>query len=328
MYNILNKSMESTNDEIPDFLKFPRTASLKKWKDYMGRDLHWKERYLIDELKSEKYMNDRLSDLYEKIDSEFFIPSLTKLEGNCMFESLLYHDVANSIDELRKGLAHIMYIFKDYKNFFPNNDLSLKEWFAFANEIEHVVTENKDTKDRKYYKYSYNIMCQDLTNLYSWTKLPTELILRTLSLLLNLDITIYHDNGHKTNINVYSEINDEEIPSLKKVHIGQLGESHYVPIDVLGPDSEIDPIFYTEAKSNFFNWAKMIEQFKINEYTKNLEELKQFNDMNDESLIESVPNISDTDINKLNINQNFVTINPNDTTGENDNLVNYDKKEE
>lgn len=270
---------------MPECLQFPKTVKIRPWCIYLGRKLNWKERYIIENAKSEIYMNERLTDLNKCLSDDLHVPALTELDGNCMFASLVYHKIGNSVEEIRKGLSYIMYTYQNYKNFFPKNDMTLKEQFSFANEIEYVYLKKKkddpikDEKEetKKIYKYTYNVMCQDLSNLDCWTRLPTEVILRTLCLLFNLHIIVYHDNGHKTEINVYENVDNADTPELTKIYLGHLGESHYVPVDVKTPDNSDTSVFYTDAKEKFIKWAHCIENLKISIYKTRLAEYEAKN---------------------------------------------------
>ena len=46
-------------------------------------------------------------------------------------------------------------------------------------------------------------------------------------------------------INAYDGIPNID---LKTIYLGKLGESHYVPIDILNKDEIIDPLYYNDAK--------------------------------------------------------------------------------
>jgi len=176
-----------------------------------------------------------------------------------------------------------MYIFKDYKNLLPGVDISLKEMFEFTNDIEVVysVFKNKQTDEKtiKFYKYTYDTMCKDLSNLYSWSKLPTEIIMRLMSYLFNIEFVILHNNnGHFTTVNVYSEVPEENRPPMQKIFLGLLGESHYVPIDVLKADEELDPMFYVDARKRFMKWARSQQEIKKTKYETRLNRLKYLQD--------------------------------------------------
>ncbi len=278
-------------NSVPQHLRFPRTLNKNQWMIYLGRPLSWKEMYIIEEVKSEKYMNNQLDELYQHcLSNDLFVPILTDLDGNCLFESLVYFNIADSIESLRCSLSYLMYIFKDLKDFLPGVDLSLGEMFNFTNDIETVacITKNNETNEKEvaFYKYTYETMCQDLSNMHSWSKLPTEIIMRMMSLLFNIEFIVLHNNtGHFSNINVYSEIPEEDRPPMQKIFLGLIGESHYVPIDVLAQDEEIDPMYYTDSKRKFIFWARKKEALKISEYQDRLRRIKYYhlNSLNSDS---------------------------------------------
>jgi hypothetical protein len=273
---------------IPEHLKFPRTLNKNTWSQYVNRQLTWTEICIIEEVKAEKYINVHLQQLYDHCEKQnLYVPLLTELDGNCLFESLVYYNISNSTEELRKSLAYLMFVFKDCKNFLPGVDVTLKEMFSFTNDIELVKTINDE--EVTFYNYTYDVMCKDLSNVCSWSKLPTEIIMRVMSYLFNLDFHILHnENGHITNVNVYSDLPDEKRPKLKKILLGLIGESHYVPIDILNSNETIDAIYYHESKQHFLKWGYTIENIKIKQYEDQLKRIKNhkrnnFSNMNEQT---------------------------------------------
>lgn len=234
--------------EIKD-MDFPRSTEPKKWEKYLGRKLVQEECMALFDVRSEKKMN---MSLY-RLDSfsqpkELYIPRLTNLYGNCLFESLSYHQVCDDSDEFRKGIAHLLYLFQDVENIFPNQKETLKELFEPFNEVGQVFC----STNRSMYKYSFNTMCQDLAKDSSWARLPTQLILMFLSFIFKLEFIIIHENsGWEDKINVYSS----DTPDIKKVYLGLLGEFHYVPLDVKPVDSSEPVPEYMEARRKFFKWG-------------------------------------------------------------------------
>lgn len=247
---------------MADF-KYPQKLKVKQWENYLGRSLKFEERLLIELCRSEKHMNKMLDDLYKHIlikQKNYCVPLLTKLDGNCLFESLNYFKVGTNINELRTMLSTVFYIFKDYKNFLPGMETTLSELFSFTNEIEYVSTKDPKTKEKKYYKYSYEIMCQDLGNLTCWSRLPTQLILLVISYLFKVRIIITHSNtGHETIINAYESIKNINI-NIKEIYLGLLGESHYIVLDI---SADFNKVYYTEARNNLNKFGSFIEHMKI-----------------------------------------------------------------
>ena len=259
---------------MSESFNYPRKLKPVIWEEYVGRKLTYEERCLIERCKAEKYMNAMMRDLYcQCLQKNYYVPVLTNLDGNCLFESLVYHKIGNSVQELRSMLSMIFYIFQDYKNFLPGVELTLSELFSFANEIEYVSTKNKD-KDSEpvYYKYSYTIMCQDLGNLSCWSRLPTQLILLVISYLYKIEIIIINSNtGYETKINAYESINNNG-PNIKRVYLGHLGESHYVALDIMmDKEKKFEPLFYTEARDNLIKWGTMLQNIKINDNKRKME---------------------------------------------------------
>lgn len=274
---------------IPESLRFPRTIQESSWIYYLGRNLNYTERNILSNVKTEYDMNQRLTEIYQILEEKnnkiisddqnnyrYYVPELTNLDGNCLFESLVYHGLANSVNDIRQGMAYILFLFKDYQDLFPNFNMSLKEMYDMTNEIEYVRLSRYDKdgyriltpdSEPKVYKYSYNVMCQDLTTGHSWSKLPTEILLRTLSLMFNLNITVFHNNGHQTNINAYAD-STEQIPELTNIYLGHLGESHYIPIDTYDTDELLEQkqIFYSNDRKEFKKWALHIENIMITTY--------------------------------------------------------------
>ena len=263
-------------DNLPKSVLFPKTIDIKKWKEYLGRDLTLKERIIISEKRSENYMNKDMNRLYNICEKDgLYIPLLTDLDGNCLFQSLNYFGIGDSVEELREAIAHLMYVLKDYKNLLPGVDLTLQEMHDFGNDVECVSTivKGHPTKKRMFFKYTFNVMCQDLANKYSWSKLPTELIMRFMSFMFNLKFEIYHNrSGHITIINANEDDCKHELMPIK---LGLIGESHYVPIDVLGKDEVINQLSYKEATIKFINWAHQMQKEVILKY------LQQYNEQTD-----------------------------------------------
>ena len=250
--------------ETDNKFAFPKSLKYQDWVEYLGRSLNYEEKSLIEDCRSEKHLNDMLNDLYKQcINTNYYVPILTDVIGNCLFESLVYYKIGSSVEELRTMLSMIFYIFQDYKNFLPGMSESLSELFSFSNEIEYVSTKNKTTDEKEFYKYTYTIMCQDLGNFCCWSRLPTQLILLVVSYLYKVEIIILHsDNGHETKINAY----DTQNIKTSKIYLGLLGESHYVPIDILDSEEEMDPMYYTSAQRKLIHYGTFMQKCKIQNY--------------------------------------------------------------
>ena len=187
-----------------------------------------------------------------------------------------------------------MYIYKDYKGFLPGQNDTLSELFSLFQEVEvddqKIYVSCGRKVDGKYkfvnfYKYTYNVMCQDLTNNHSWTRMPSQLILMVISYLYKVEIIIISNmNDYENRISAFDNLTEK--PELKKLYLGHIGEYHYVPIDILKDDEEVDPIFYDTAQQNFVAWANEKEQTRITWY---LEDLKRNQVMSSMTISSSNP---------------------------------------
>lgn len=193
---------------------------------------------IIREFISEIRMNHGIYSVYKKAEKyNMGIEKLTSFAGNCLFESIIMTGIVGTemtVEKLRKGLATIMILFKDYKNFFPNDESSLKDIFELLNtgdcEIEYVVQTSKKN-GKKVKLYTYEAMCQDMSNLNSWTRLPTQLIIMLVSFLFKAKITIINDTSYEWDAitNVW-ENTDLPKELLKSIYLGHIQECHYVPL--------------------------------------------------------------------------------------------------
>lgn len=244
-------------DHSDDPLRFPRTLNKNKWENYLQRDLTNKEQMLFQNYKNERYMNQMIHNLREICTlNNLKIPLLTQNDGDCLFESLVYHNIGSSIISLRRGLSQIMFLFKKNKNFFPNQDSTLEELFNNINEIEYVLVTNR-YKQKRVYKYNYDAMCQDMCNSSSWTRLPTELILMVISFIYQVEIKILTDSTDFIHTIKTCE------NSTKTIFLGHLGESHYLPVDHINENeymTEPEKLVYNDAYNFFLKWAQCMEE--------------------------------------------------------------------
>ena len=255
-------------------LSFPKTINVQKWTSYLGRNLTIEERSILTYVRAEKRINQVMKILYKNCDREnLYIPFLTAIDGNCLFESLNYYGIGKNIKSLRKGLAYFLLIYKNVI-VFEGNDRTLKQIFDDTNEIKYVKCTNETRKKLKkkplYYKYTYDVMCQDLTNSNSWTRINTQLLLMVISLLYKVDIYVVYDTYNKTdkymhNINIYDGTN----VSTEKVYLGLIDKYHYFPLDKIKEKTQ--KIYYTKAKRKFFTWGQLMEQMKVRQYVQQLD---------------------------------------------------------
>jgi hypothetical protein len=258
---------------------YPRTIKKSKWIDYLGRDLVPFEKNILFEVMFEKKFNKRMIKLYENcIKHDYYVPMLTNLDGNCLFECLVHHNIGNNIEDIRNALAYIMYQYKDYKGFFDGRDDTLKELYDLTNEIEYVYCK----KDNKLYKYTYDVMCQDIATLSSWGNLPTELILLVLSRLFDLQFEITTNRFEKlTCRDAFDMVKDKSLLNLRKIRLGHIFENHYVPLDKLEQGEELVPLFYNYAKIKFHKWGRVMAKLKYQSFLSELTG-KDFSDKSDD----------------------------------------------
>lgn len=265
-----------------DNLDFPRTINIFEWIKYLNRELNMEEKCLFNSVRMEKMMNIQLNKINETLKSRNFeISHLTPMDGNCLFESLCSLGYGNNSEELRKSITYLMYVFKDYKNFFTDQQESLSELFANFNEIELVYCKNNS----RVYKYNYEVMCQDMYESCNWTRLNTQLIIMFISKIFNINITIVHDNGFETTIYLGDNKADQ-------VYLAHVGEAHYLPISKIKDLENPENLEYKNMKHEFLKWAtkqsilknmklkEEIEKHKQNLYNiKENKEIKEFKEM-------------------------------------------------
>ncbi len=226
-------------------LDFPQTINIVEWTHYLNRNLTNQEQYLFHSVRAEKMMNMQIQIINNNIRQKGLeVSKLSVIDGNCLFDSLSSLGLGYESSELRKSLTYLMLIFQDYKNFFPDQKESIKELFGLFNEIEIVHCKT----DSKIYKYTFDIMCQDLYESFNWNRLPTELILMFISKLFNVNINIINENGFEHNIN----LGDENAKSLYLAHIS---EAHYLPIDKMKDENNQVQLEYDNCKNTFIKWA-------------------------------------------------------------------------
>ena len=153
----------------------PKNVEPKLWAFYLRRKLTKKEMKLLRNVRYELEINKMLEELYHRcVPKDLYVPELSGLYGNCLFESLCHHGLTKDVTEMRQILSYFLYQFQDQKGVLPGQpDTTFKDIFSWANEVEYVYCHT----DKVYYKYTYNLMCQDLADDCSWTKIPTQLVL-------------------------------------------------------------------------------------------------------------------------------------------------------
>lgn len=273
-------------------MEFPKNINIYEWQRYLERNLTVEENIMFTCVRMEKQMNMAIDTINEKIKSRnLHVSHLTNLHGNCLFESLVHLGYGDNADTLRQTLSYLFYIFGNVKNFFDGNnpqEESLKELFAVFNEIEYVYCK----QDTKYYKYNFDIMCQDFSGEFNWTRLPTQLILMFISRLFNIKINIINNQEYDNN---FEHVIDCTKGDSDNIYLGHIGETHYVPISKLPENSENDSDNsnlnprYEDAKRKFFRWAINQSEKKIKELKEKKERELKVEEIIEDKTVENVP---------------------------------------
>ena len=228
---------ENINEEYLDLVKnnldtYYPDPDIDLWESFLNRTLDEEEKELIINVIVEKNMNEQIYKLNKTLynDTNCFIPKLTNNNGNCMFESLSIlglgdNDLGIKPEIiLRNNISSILLSVRDMKDFFPGLNLSPKQIFDNSNEIEFI----KNNKTGEIFEYNYDMMICDLRTNFSWTRLPTELILMTISRIYEVRILIHHNKSkHINEINVWANNIDIDIDI---IHLGHINEEHYIPV--------------------------------------------------------------------------------------------------
>jgi hypothetical protein len=236
------------NISIKD-MDFPRSFNHNIWQKYLQRPLLLLEQHILENARSEKNLNEVLEQIQNiSFEKGLCVSHLTKLHGNCLFESLIDQGIGLSVESLREAISYLIYIYRDYKSFFETQEETIQELFVFSNEIEYVYCPEEDA----FYKYTFEVMCQDMANDNSWTRLPTQLFLMVISQLYKTKIVIIHDSDYETVINTNKN-------PVKTIYLGLMGESHYIPLKKID-ENNISITFqkYNESKIAFFVWASQV----------------------------------------------------------------------
>jgi len=230
-------------------MDFPRSYNRTIWQNYLQRPLTPIEHHIIEEARAEKNLNEILEQIQNVGSNKgLYVSYLTNLHGNCLYESLIHHGIGTSVESLREAISCLIYIYREYKSFFETQEETIQELFMFSNEIEYVYC----PEENAFYKYTFDVMCQDMANDNSWTRLPTQLFLMVISQLYKIEIIILHDSGYET------VINTNKNPT-KTIYMGLIGESHYIPLKKMDENNMHNTQKkYNEAKIAFFMWATRI----------------------------------------------------------------------
>lgn len=279
-------NISNINDNGNNGDKNTYTYNKKLWMKFLRRKLSYDEKKLLKNVKFQRRWNKKLCKFYDVCDkNNLHIPILTNLDGNCFFECMVYNGLYTSVDELRQKLSELMLINKHNK--FSFLDCTMEESFKLFNEIDYVLfdedgnitsedsDENGDDNgdNKRKCEYTYDVMCDDLATDCSWSKLPTELIIRFMSFMFKLKFEIYHSNGHVTLINTFD--NDNNNDNIKTIRLGLIGESHYIPVK-LNNTNNTNKLYYNDYELELCEWAEKCQKEVIEEYNKRLNKLKKY----------------------------------------------------
>lgn len=300
---ITNINKEKTIND----LWYPDKPDVDLWESFLGRSLSIKEKKIILSVFEEKDLNNSIKGLQQNLlGSNCFIKELTNNNGNCLFESLGMLGLGDNELEinpqqmLRNNLSSILLYMRNIYDFFPALTITPEEIFNNSNEIDFV----KNDKTGEVYEYNYDMMVCDLRTNYSWERLPTELILMTVSRLYEVKILIYHNKTQFVNeINVWKGIKSDD--ELDIIRLGHINEEHYVPVLRL-PEELIDDIEtihqiskiklkYDTKKINYKQWA---EKTANEHYSQIFSQSESINDCIIESATQSISQSISNSINK------------------------------
>lgn len=293
IYDIINDKLVTTktiNNTHPD------KPDINLWESFLDRSLYDYEKDLILNVILEQELNKQISLLQQNlINNNCNIIKLTNNDGNCLFESLAELGIGeNSINIkphflIRQQISFILEEARNQNNFFPNINISPEDMFNNSNEIKFIKNSNDINEI-----YNYDRMLLDLKTNNSWNRLPTELILMTISKIFNVSIKIHHNNTKYINeINVWKNyINNNEINT---IHLGQINEQHYLPVSI------IDTKKIYNIKLEYDNYKNYYKQW-IDNIINNIPENNVLS-INVEATSE-IPNISNTSDEYENLNLN------------------------
>lgn len=276
--------------------------NIEFWESLLARPLDKDELKIIHGVWNENSMNVDIKVLQKNlVDKGCYIKSITNNVGNCLFESIASLELGENDlgikpqNMIRKNIAAVLLLVKNSNYFFPKIELTPEELFNNINDIGFV----KDNKTGEIFEYDYDMMIYDLNSNFSWERLPTELILMTISKLYNVEIHIHHNKDDYINkINVFTE--PQEI-----IRLGQINEEHYFPILELPDEFKFDPEIIDEILQKEIKYDKYINKFK--EWSKIIMDSiisNNTNNSNNSNNLEIKKNESN-ELNELNESNNF-----------------------
>jgi len=213
-----------------------------------------KDYKLFRSVKNEKLNNAALLRIHKKaLENGLYIPCLTGLIGDCMFESIQYTGLCSDKDEFRSQISLLFHLFGNTQ-VLSNQDLTLREIYEQVTEIHYVFCHITN----HLYKYNFYTMCLDINMSGSWSRLPTQLILTVISVFFKVRIHIYHDNGYVTQIcdnEVDKNISHDDPEG--NIYLGLIGEHHYVPLmRRRNLPEELKCPLYVKHQRAFHQWAR------------------------------------------------------------------------
>jgi hypothetical protein len=241
---------------------YPAVPDFDLWEGYLKRKLKKKEYEIIHDYLLENDTNLQIKSLHYNtiLSGAFTIPKLTKNNGNCLFESLSHLGYGKP-SEIRKNIAALLLLVRYNNDFFPKRDVCPEELFNNCN-YEDLV---KDGITNIVYEYDYDTMIVDLYRNHSWTRLPMQLILMTISRIYEVHIKIFSNKSDYVNVITVWE-SDE--PDIDTVYLGHINEEHYIPVIKISEDITRDAFLmeefrknyprYISAKKKYHQWAKRV----------------------------------------------------------------------
>ena len=258
----IDKEIVIENQEI----FYPQLPDYDCWQSFLNRKLTDKEQNILNNYIIENNTNFQIKSLkYNLILNGFFtIPKLTKNNGNCLFESLSYLGFGKA-SEIRKNISALLLLVKNNCDFFPNRNICPEELFNNCNDVQVV----KDAKTNTIYEYDYDMMITDLYTNHSWTRLPMELILLTISRIYEINIHIFSNKSDYVN-KVSAWQNDDY--DMETIYLGHLNEEHYLPVFKIDYEITKEPLLmdevinsypiYINAKKKYNKWGKKMAKMK------------------------------------------------------------------
>jgi hypothetical protein len=242
-------------------LYYPVIPDPDLWESFLNRSLKDNERQIIHNYLLEKDTNLQIKALHYNLlaNGYFHIPNLTNNNGNCLWESLSYLGYGRA-SEIRKNIAALLLLIKNDMNFYSNGGMCAGELFLECNDVELVI----DCNSNQIYEYDYEMMVIDLYTNNSWTRLPMELILMTISRIYEVQIKIFSNKSEY--VNTITTLDYDEI-----IYLGHINEEHYIPVIELDADIAVEQLLmeeymksypiYVSAKHKYHKWGN----FCVNE---------------------------------------------------------------